>query len=75
MVIINLRLKLAVGGAAEWKTYIRRTDFRITGLSLYLITYIFVLILKEVMSLWAETSYFQVNGFVCNVSVPWIVNN
>jgi len=58
MVIINLRLKLAVGGAVKWKTYIRRTDFGNTGINLYLITSVFAAILKEVMSLWAETLNF-----------------
>ena len=49
MVIINLRLKLTVGGAVVWKSYFLNTDFVITGLNLYLITSIFVVILKEVV--------------------------
>jgi hypothetical protein len=51
-------VKLAVGGAVEWKFYFLSTDFGITGLSLYLITSVFAAILKEVMSLWAETRNF-----------------
>ena len=49
MVIINLRLKLAAGGAALWKSYFRRTDFGIMGLNLYLIISIFIVILKDVV--------------------------
>ncbi len=47
MVIVNLCLKLAVGGAVKWRIYIRRTDFRITGVNLYLIALTILVILSE----------------------------
>jgi len=49
MVIINLCLKLTVGGAAVWKFYFLNTDFVITGLNPYLIALtIFVILLEMV---------------------------
>jgi len=47
MAIINLHLKLAVGGAVVWKSYFLSTGFGITGLNLYLIALTILVILWE----------------------------
>lgn len=46
---MHTRLVLAAGGVVDMEACFRDTNFVITGLSFYLITSIFVLILKEVV--------------------------